>query len=697
MTKMKAWGWIIAALIICGAGGAAFVLAPPATPLDSDTTTQKQYGIFNSLQWLNGTAGRVPYLGAGGTVADDAGLTYDSATNTVTVGNLTVSGKNWTESEADYVVWADGGTYYAKNGHTGQVTSNANLQTLISTSVSGGGTIFLKQGVGLGSTLAGISDASATNHYQVRVSGDITETATITPVSYVDVIGPAEVTVTSNAAIDGVAFGNIISSFWFGVTVHRAGVASGTRYAATFTSTPNTVRLDQCRFYNDLTGAGSCRGAIIQTSSSPILTDCLAVGGPGGTLCYGWYVADSNPTMLRCDGYAGDGGENARGWVINGAATGTYIGCRGFGGSSAGTFNVGWYITDTASGEFHNCYGLGGSGGTYCYGWYILLNATPTFHNCYGLGGSGGWKAYGWGVYDSANPKFYGGYGQGGPTGQYSRGIYFEGAAGGRLNEFTGIGGDGGEDAHGIYIGDTASPQLTACVGVPGGGGENNAGIYVGQASSATLTDCVGALNQVSKTFSYNSANNGRFQPYSGHPYQVVSLCIYVNTATPGATLDIGTSIGGSEVANNIDISAIGSVYADIVRVELTANSYLYATPSAVISNNSVKIWYTVTNNYEYNNAIYIQTIGYARIYGGSYTSNGASDACAIVDDACTTTNWILSGCSIETLDPANQESIIAEAACNPAPIYHCTLVGSTTNVTAAAGTAVGTNTQIAP
>jgi hypothetical protein len=53
------------------------------------------------------------------------------------------------EEIASYVVWVDGATYYARNGHTGAVTSNANFYTLtnaIFTACTGGETILIKNG-----------------------------------------------------------------------------------------------------------------------------------------------------------------------------------------------------------------------------------------------------------------------------------------------------------------------------------------------------------------------------------------------------------------------------------------------------------------------------------------------------------------------------------------------------------------------
>lgn len=54
------------------------------------------------------------------------------------------------EHTADYIIWVDAGIYYAKNGHTGQVTSNADAATLINGilgTLLQGGKIFVKGGI----------------------------------------------------------------------------------------------------------------------------------------------------------------------------------------------------------------------------------------------------------------------------------------------------------------------------------------------------------------------------------------------------------------------------------------------------------------------------------------------------------------------------------------------------------------------
>ena len=92
---------------------------------------------LGSMDILSGlTAGRVPIIGAGGVLTDDAEFTYDPVTDTLTVTNVDVEGYyldgvdvtdvlEYPVTEASYIVFQEtvGGvtTYYAKNGTDGRI------------------------------------------------------------------------------------------------------------------------------------------------------------------------------------------------------------------------------------------------------------------------------------------------------------------------------------------------------------------------------------------------------------------------------------------------------------------------------------------------------------------------------------------------------------------------------------------------
>jgi len=157
MLKVSAkWvGAFLICLLLGGVGG--FWLGVQAAPVTSWSIVGDTLNIgkinANTVRDDDIAAGRIVYGGTAGLLSDDAGLTYDAATDTLTVGNLTVGGVPYfAESEASFVVWTDAGLYYAKDGHTGAVTSNANAATLINSLITAvnandGGLIFFKKGI----------------------------------------------------------------------------------------------------------------------------------------------------------------------------------------------------------------------------------------------------------------------------------------------------------------------------------------------------------------------------------------------------------------------------------------------------------------------------------------------------------------------------------------------------------------------
>jgi hypothetical protein len=77
------------------------------------------------------------------------------ATNNVLLGSVDVT-KAITEETASYVVWVDGGVYYAKNGHTGAVTNlGANAGTAVQTisDLATLGTVIVKCGITSSTTI----------------------------------------------------------------------------------------------------------------------------------------------------------------------------------------------------------------------------------------------------------------------------------------------------------------------------------------------------------------------------------------------------------------------------------------------------------------------------------------------------------------------------------------------------------------
>jgi len=338
--------------------------------------------------------------------------------------------------------------------------------------------------------------------------------------------------------------------------------------------------------------------------------------------CYGIYFRDSASPKGTFTGYGGDGGNNCHGIYF------------AYSASPQGTFT-----------------GYGGDGGNSCYGIRFAYSASPqgTFT---GYGGDGGDSCYGISFTDSASPK----------------------------GTFTGYGGDGGDTCYGIQIAYSTSPQGTF-TGYGGDGGNNCYGIYIAY-SASPQGEFLAIPKNYSYIWSYSSANNGQFQPFSGKPYQLVDIAVKVSSdASAGTTLDLGTSIGGSEIASGIALDSTGWKHFDFNRAEVASDGYMYATPSASVADGSFTVYYVVVVNYSGCHGLYLNTKGYAQIQGEFY-ANGASDALYIGSSAISVKNWRIANSHFETYDPTNQRAVYAASSITDCPIYNSTFVGSIVNVT---------------
>ena len=93
------------------------------------------------------------------------GTAYENVTETLI----------YAESEADYIIWTDGATYYAKNGHTGEVTSNADASTIIQAQIDAaeliGGHVHIKNGLYPINALASLTSCLTIDTSNVTLTG----------------------------------------------------------------------------------------------------------------------------------------------------------------------------------------------------------------------------------------------------------------------------------------------------------------------------------------------------------------------------------------------------------------------------------------------------------------------------------------------------------------------------------------------
>lgn len=301
--------------------------------------------------------------------------------------------------------------------------------------------------------------------------------------------------------------------------------------------------------------------------------------------------------------------------------------CKFLDDTTGAANHYGGHIVEYVAAHFSHCHFRGGQGVGASYGVALRLDglSTPTFIDCLAEGGSGGNHCHGW-----------------------------------RLEQ--------------------GCPRLERCIGMAGDNQATARAFNLEPQFGGELINCSTELYKYGTKWEYDDADNGQFRPYDGHPYQLIAVYVQVVVANVGVTLDLGTSIAGTEIATAIDIGTTGTISFDFNRVEVAADGYMYATPSAGINDDDVRVYYVVVKNYANVYALYLNSKGYAVISGGHYLANGASDALYINET--TIKNWRMSGAHLETLDPTNQKAINAAGALTDVPVYYCTLVGGLTNIT---------------
>lgn len=365
--------------------------------------------------------------------------------------------------------------------------------------------------------------------------------------------------------------------------------------------------------------------------------------------------------------------------------------CTNLSGSFAG-----WVIkTATNPGVyFENCIGRGGgvaaSGGGLngqCNGFWITEGGNGcTLVNCKGYGGYCYWSN-GITIEEPSLPKLFNCIGYGG-TGTQCQGILFDNSDLAYAKGCIGYGGDGFTAGNGIAFWGSA-PTLDGCTGVAGkfpSAGGTNKGISIEYGAAPILNGCTGIVPSEAYIWTYDDANNGRFRPtVTTSPFRIYTLEVSTLAANPGITLDIGTTVGGHEIAQNIDIATSGlpnCVFA-LARDQLAAGGYIYATPSGAIADGSFRVYYSVlyigddTHFYE---ALDINTTGFATINGGTFISGDYY--APTVNVQTTYKNWKMVGSSIWQLRFWDANALKIGAAMTNVPVYNTMIDGGISNVT---------------
>lgn len=193
----------------------------------------------------------------------------------------------------------------------------------------------------LSEAMAAITDASDSNEYLIVVTGEITETTTITAKDHVNVLflPGASVTVNMTGTGHAVSMSNLTNATWAAVDagkphIIRSGALSATGSHVLYTAGCSSgLRLINLYALNATTGYGTCYG-IYNSSSNPTMTGCTGIGGSGGSSCYGIYNGSSSPTMTGCTGTGGSGGNTCYGIYNTGSGRCVAVASTFFGGGA---------------------------------------------------------------------------------------------------------------------------------------------------------------------------------------------------------------------------------------------------------------------------------------------------------------------------------------------------------------------------
>jgi len=158
----------------------------------------------------------------------------------------------------------------------------------------------------------------------------------------------------------------------------------------------------------------------------------------------------------------------------------------------------------------------------------------------------------------------------------------------------------------------------------------------------------------------------------TGEAYRILSMHVRVDQAQDGVTLDIGTTPGGSDIANDVPLYPAG--FRGITapwNVRLYSDAPIYLTLSSPIANGCLRIMYSIVLNPN-NAALYSTTIGNAR-FANCYLLGGPGGT-YLTADAATFLNSVIE-CPDRTQYAVNYSSL------SVARFHDCTVLGEIRNV----------------
>lgn len=349
------------------------------------------------------------------------------------------------------------------------------------------------------------------------------------------------------------------------------------------------------------------------------------------------------------------------------------------------------------------------------HGIYIGIGASATIKNCT-IHGSSGWSSKG--IFcENGEMDVYDSYIVGGSAG-HGRGIDIAGDGSGLIKNCIIEGGTGTSVTYGGYnigmvmnttgnwdIQDTVikggyerasnaiyfsmgGAKFKNCTFCNGYGYNDIYACNIIGSASLKFKDCKITYPLISGSFSYVGAGYDII-PIPGSPSFIDYVYVSVTVAgAPGSTLNIGTTDGGGEIAENIPIGTTGATHFAITKRSVLLGSSIYFKPTD--TNARYLVYYTCGYNENYCSALYLNTKGDPEFVNTAFESNMASTTCIIYNS---TKLYKFINCNFRRADDTKAEVIWFDnlATATNVPIYGCFIGGGCSKLTSFAPNANNT------
>lgn len=338
--------------------------------------------------------------------------------------------------------------------------------------------------------------------------------------------------------------------------------------------------------------------------------------------------------------------------------------------------SIGAMNNSSASPILYDCIGIGGEGDNAIgiESDNTLSSGKPEFHNCTGIGGTAAGAGIQLDDQDSSvwfSPIAYGGnansqdalhtYSTGKP--KFYDGLFYPGT--------------GASSCEGVHVMD-GTPEFYSCRSEIGRC-NNSRAWYTAPLSKPKLFKCESLVPKNAATYWFANATKN-FTPSANDPFRLIMVRIWASTPqAAGTTINIGTTVGGSDIAANVPIS--DGNFRDVLytgNTIMAAGTLLYVTPSSAIPDNSVRI---TTDSYAAYSAV--QGIGVAGqgIVADHCYFEALNGSTLSVDPATVTANDSeFNFCTFKQID--NTNAAVYAGAQWSAPFHNCKVIGLLNNTT---------------